>query len=377
MYDFPITVAQGLAFCNRVEERHRLKNFIQSNRHTVIIAPRRYGKTSLIAQSLAEMKIPHTMMEFTLATNAQDVEQLIAHHVSELLFSILPKTQQLKEKILHLFSWLNPRLTITALGQRLEFKPDWQSHSAPQTISDILLNLNNAAKMTNKKMVIVMDEFQQLSLIDHHTIEASIRHAMQYSTHVSYIFSGSHRHLLLDMFNSKKQPFYHSCEIMTIDRIARIDYIPFIQKKAQEKWKKQIASSTLDTLFSITECHPNYINRICGYFWSIDKYPTRESIQQYWKVYVESQASQLTEMILALSANQRRVLAYLAQYPTKTVSNHAFSLAVDLPEASIRQAIRVLLKKDYLQKNNVGVISILDPAMRDFLLASAITNQTL
>ncbi len=66
MTDFPITLAQGLAFCNRIDERRQLTQFIEANRHTVLIAPRRYGKTSLIVQSLAEIKIPHTIMELAL-----------------------------------------------------------------------------------------------------------------------------------------------------------------------------------------------------------------------------------------------------------------------------------------------------------------------
>ncbi|EKD77887.1 MAG: ribosome assembly protein 4 (RSA4) [uncultured bacterium] len=363
---FPITIAHDKAFCNRVQERCYLKELITARRHTVVIAPRRYGKTSLIAQCLSELKMPHVTMELTLVTTAHDVEKLIANHVSAFLYTVLPKTTKAKTKILKLFQWLNPQLTLTAHGQSLQFKPDWQNHPT-KNIAEILKKLNEAAKLANKKMVIVMDEFQQLSLIDNHTIEASIRHAMQYSTHISYIFSGSHRHMLLSMFNNKNQPFYNSCEILSLTRIHHDDYVKFIQHAAKEKWHKNIPLETLNALFELTEYHPNYINRVCGYLWLTHQFPTTQNIHHYWDECVQSKQAEFSENILSLSANQKRVFSYLARHPTKQVSDHDFCNAVQLPEASVRQAVKVLLKKDYLQKNKEGVISVLDPAMKSYL----------
>lgn len=363
---FPITIAHNKAFCNRIKERQYLKELIKGRRHTVVIAPRRYGKTSLILQCLSELKISYVIMELTLVATARDVEKLITHHVSELLYTLLPKTTKAKTQILKLFQWLNPQLTLTAHGQSLHFKPDWQAHCA-KNIAELLKKLDEAAKLAGKKIVIVMDEFQQLSLIDDHTIEASIRHAMQYSTHSSYIFSGSHRHMLLSMFNNKNQPFYNSCEILFLTRIHHDDYVAFIQNAAQKKWHKNISLDTLSTLFELTAYHPNYINRVCGYFWLTNQLPASQNIRHYWDEFVQSKQAEFSENILSLSANQKRVLSYLARYPTKQVSDHNFCNAVQLPEASVRQAVKVLLKKDYLQKNTEGVVSVLDPAMKTYL----------
>ena len=86
MDHFPINIAQGKAFCNRTKERHLLKQFIINGRHTVIIAPRRYGKTSLINQVLSELDLPFVIMELTMAVTLKDVEQIVIKNISNLLY---------------------------------------------------------------------------------------------------------------------------------------------------------------------------------------------------------------------------------------------------------------------------------------------------
>ena len=61
---FPQGIATGTAFCNRTEERKLLKNSVASNEHTVLVAPRRYGKTSLITQVLKDVDHPSVNMDF-------------------------------------------------------------------------------------------------------------------------------------------------------------------------------------------------------------------------------------------------------------------------------------------------------------------------
>lgn len=170
----------------------------------------------------------------------------------------------------------------------------------------MLKKLDEAAKLVKKRVVVVVDEFQQLSEITDHAVEATIRHAMQYSSHVSYIFSGSYRHMLLGMFNDKNRPFYNSCEVMQIDRIEEGDYIAFIQKAAQEKWKKKIEDKALEKIFEVTEYHPSYINRICGYFWLIGEIPKYDTVIAYWNDFVLSKKGEFSESLLRLSKNKKK-----------------------------------------------------------------------
>jgi len=371
---FPINIAQGKAFCNRTHERHLLKQLIHNGRHTIIIAPRRYGKTSLINQTLAELHLPYAIMELTMAVTLKDVENIVIKSVSDLLYSILPKTLKAKQKILGLFKWLNPELTLSAQGQKVVFHPDWNKLGKINSVAEILKKLDEAARLTNKRVVIVMDEFQQLSEIGDNSekgefaIEAAIRNAMQYSQNTSYIFSGSHRQMLLSMFTSKRRPFYNSCETIILERIERAEYYDFIKNLSVERWKKAISKECLNKILDLTELHPHYINRLCGYFWLVGKYPTTETVENYWREFVQSKKREFTEDILRLSKNQRKLLAYLASYPEQRPSSAKVCTALEISEASNRQSLKVLCSKDYVYQSKDGVYQVLDPAMRSFIL---------
>ncbi len=176
------------------------------------MAPRRYGKTSLINQTLQDCRLAHCIIELTLASNSEDIEQLILKNIADLLYSILPRAQKAKQAIMSLFSWLNPELVLNAAGQKLVFHPERKSTDSVTTIAEILKRIDQTAINLNQRIVIVIDEFQQISEIKESTIEATIRHAMQYSQKTTYVFSGSNRHLLHNMFNDKNRPFYNSCD---------------------------------------------------------------------------------------------------------------------------------------------------------------------
>src|SRR5262249_35033256 len=117
----------------------------------------------------------------------------------------------------------------------------------------------------------------------------------------------------------------------------------------------------------LSELHPNYVNRICGYFWLIDTFPTVDIITHYWNKFVASCRVEFTQDILSLSKNQKKILAFIAKNPIRHPSGHEISSAVCLPEINIRQAVRKLMLGDYLHQDSEGFICVLDPALRDFI----------
>ena len=363
---FPNTIATGTAFCNRTEEKKLIKQYINNGVHTVVIAPRRYGKTSLINQALLESKLPHTIMELTMVTSKTDLEAVITKKVGELLYTLLPKANKLKQQLLNLFNFLHPEIILSAAGQKVVLHPEYAKQN--DIIAETLKSLNEAAKEMNKRVVIVMDEFQEIENIKESRLEASIRHAMQYSTHVSYIFSGSKRHMLMNMFHDKNRPFYNACELVTIERIHRKDYELFIQQAANDKWHKPLPSHVMDLIFTKSERYPAYINRICGYFWHTDQFPSTESIESYWHDYVISRHSAFTRDIFELSQNQRTVLKHLALSPCQQPFSQDMSHKVGLSTASTRQAFKKLEELDYIYCDDSGYHRLLDPAFRDYIL---------
>ncbi len=364
---FPAGIAFGDAFCNRVQEREKLKKSINSNQHIALISPRRYGKTSLMTQVLQENKHPSCMMDFFAAGNEKFVQDIIIKEVGRLLMTLLPKQKQMKEKLFSLFANFNPKIVLSALGQTIELFPAHQQ--VDETIKDLLLKLDNVAMVVKKRVVLVFDEFQQVGgLKESHVIEASIRHAAERSQNVNYFFSGSDRHMLEQMFSSKSRPLYRLCHLMTLGRIHRTDYENFIQAAAKKQWKAMLSDEVLTSIFEVSQYHPYYVNVICRLIWNEDSMCTdTDAVYDLWHTYVRDHIPLLAQDIGALSPNQRSLLYALAVTPTAEPQGQRFLSTASLAAGSVKQALQVLEQKDFIYQRDDKVYAILDPAIYTYL----------
>jgi AAA+ ATPase superfamily predicted ATPase len=362
---FPPGIVTGTDFCNRKAERNYLRTCITENTHIVLSSPRRYGKTSLISQVVKENRVAFHSIDLLPANNHEYVKKAILDGAGKLLYRILPKHKQAEQKVLQLFKNLNPKFVINALGQTIELS----AHRSPQkSIMEVLVGLDKAAQELGQKVVFIMDEFQQIeSIHENHSIEASIRHAVERSKHVTYIFSGSNRHLLAQMFTDRNRPLYHLCELLKLDRISQEDFRTFLRRKAKQKWKKQLTAAAINEILELTECHPYYVNSLCRSLWRYNEPSTKEIVSDKWAHYVNEQHSWISDDISNLSANQRTILAALAYEPINEPQGQLFSRRVGLIPASIKRAMNTLLKKDYIYKNQKGFYKVLDPSILYYL----------
>lgn len=362
---FPEGIALGDAFINRKEERRNLIKRIETNQHTVLMAPRRYGKTSLVMKVSQEMKIPHCSVDLLAAYNIEYVRDQIMDKVGRLAFELLPKLNKAKEKLLSIFKKMKPEISLGAFGQRLTLN---LSNGPLQDITELLLRLDETAKHFKKKAVIFIDEFQQISqLKNYHSIEASIRHAVERSSNISYVFSGSNRQLLKQMFGDKGRPLYRLCQTINIGRMTEDDYIDHLQSLARKKWKKILPTAVLMQIFKITELHPFYMNVLCQIIWENDFLPTVDWINEAWLNYVKTQRHVISHDITDLSPNQRKIITALGKRPTKEIQSAKFTAPLKISASSAQQAVEVLLYKDLIYRDKNGFYYILDPAIRYYL----------
>lgn len=364
---FPSGLALGGDFCNRVEERALLKASIFNNEHVVMSSPRRYGKTSLINQVMRENEWPFVGIDLLPSANAQQVKAAILRGISQLLPQILPKQKVLMNKLLGFFKNFNPKISVSVL--KVGFSVELHNAEPPsQSITEALMSLDQLAQEVQKRVVVLMDEFQQVStLSDYHSIEASIRHAVERSKNVSYIFSGSERHILEQMFHDKSRPLYHLCKLMRIERIHQEDFARFIQDKAQLKWGQDLAEESLLAIFRFTECHTYYVNYLCRQLWRLRKPPVLTDVEAAWQECIQNQLIWITDDLAALSANQRAILLALVSEPTREIYGQSFLSKVNLQAASAKRAIESLAKRNFIFADETHAYHVLDPALATYL----------
>ena len=362
---FPQGIATDYTFCNREDERAEIKASIESHEHIVLIAPRRYGKSSLITQVLNENDFPGICIDLFFVLTQAEVTKTVTEGISKVIEALLPKTQRAGRKIVDAITALNPKLMISLLGQKVEIST---KHNNERTISELLLALDQVAQKTKKSCVIVFDEFQQIAeLKENHAIEAAIRHAVERSKMVSYIFCGSKRHLLNEMFSHKSRPLYHLCDLMSIGRIGALSYHNFLNQMAKSKWRKKLDEDVIAEIIYLTESHPYYLNALCRRLWRNTDAPTLLDVRNVWDDYVGQQSVWIMDDLSHLTLNRRKVVAALSFEPTNEPQGQVFSKRSDLSPSTIKRALKDLQKLDIIYQAEKGYYQVLDPVVSYFI----------
>lgn len=161
---FTTKTAIGNAFCNREKERAQLKLNIQKGEHTVVVAPRRFGKTSLVCQTLQELDVEYAKIDLFCAVYATAICEKIMKGVSEVIQRLMPVSTKTIKFIGSCFKRIN--IGLKAGEFELQVGVSRHKENAVEQIIDILTGLEKIAKHQNKRIVVFIDEFQDLLKAD-------------------------------------------------------------------------------------------------------------------------------------------------------------------------------------------------------------------
>lgn len=367
---FPLGIAKGEAFCNRAHERKQLISNTEKNKHTIVISPRRYGKSSLVLSSLEKMNLPYERVDLFVAVNVKTVEEQVLKGVKNLLSRISSVPEQAVGFVKNYIKSLKSKWIVGTDGVNIELIPDKDSDSA-SIIMESLQMLENVLSKKNKKAVFFIDEFQEIGVLAHASgIEGAIRHVAQESEHLRFIFSGSNRHILANMFDDRSSPLYMLCDRITIDRINEQDYITYINKIAKKTWKKSLDSIAINEIFKLTERHPYYMNVLCDKIWTYSgkNLPTVEAINIVWEEYILQEESKIAKDLSSLNTSQKKILIAISQGISKELTSKNTLRKFNLTSAAIIKSLKLLEEQDYVGRYKNGEYFIIDPLIKASLV---------
>lgn len=367
---FPLGIAIGDSFCNRKAERARLIKNIQSGQHTLIMSPRRYGKTSLAFYVINELDIPFGEADLFVSIDARRIEQSILAGVKQTITKVSNLTEQTLSIIRDFFKNKNAQWLVGTHGVNITLVPS--SHVDYVTsIIESLQALENLLCKQNKRAVLFLDEMQEIGEVaEGKGIEGAIRHVAQQTKHLAFVFSGSSRHLLSKMFYDRSRPLYKLCDKIILERIGEQDYVKHLNGFARAKWGIDLGGEALQTIFELTELHPYYINNLCSHVWNLPSttLPSADEIIHCWQQIVKEDRLEIMRELSALSIGQRKILiAIAAGQKTKLHGKDALR-KLDLSSAAVSEATHVLEKGDYIEYSgeNEGY-HIIDPLLKTAL----------
>lgn len=365
---FPLGVAKGLAFCNRENETEVLIDNLKNGKHTLLMATRRYGKSSLALHSLNLCGLPYIEIDFYMASNEKIVESYILEGVVDLIGKIFGPVEKIVNSIKKYLKNLKPKLEVGPSFCKLELAVDDVVDPATN-VKEALLLIENLLEEKGKQAVILMDEFQSVGVIAQGTgIEGAIRHVAQKTKHLTILFSGSNRKLLKTMFEDETRPLYKLCWKMQLKRISAEHYYRHFKKASIAAWGINLEDNVFKEIIDLTERHPYYINKLCDRLWSYHKKnpPSADEVSNAWFEIIEEEKSDAIKDILQLSMGQKAVLTNIAKGTLQLTSNKS-SIILQMPSSSIISAIEGLEEKDIIEKNG-KIYQIINPVVKFYVL---------
>ncbi|HXC05551.1 MAG TPA: ATP-binding protein [Bacteroidia bacterium] len=259
---FPIVGYEGPElFCDRVTETARILNALENKRNLTLISLRRMGKTGLIEHSLHRLASKRQVRTFyldLLPTNS--LPEFITLLGNQVLGKLETRKEVVWKKIQAFFTGIMPTLKYDASSGEpsIEFSLG-TAQEVRYTLEQIFAFLNQQ----DKKIIIALDEFQQIRNYPEKYVEALLRSNIQISRNIQFIFSGSQKSILMAMFTGHANPFYQSTEILHLDPIDEQEYARFIASKFKEGQRKIKAESILYIL-RYTRRHTWYVQYLCN-----------------------------------------------------------------------------------------------------------------
>lgn len=371
---FPLGIATGAAHCDRDEERRLLRTNLRDGTHTWLWARRRMGKTSLIEQVLNELErgrpaVPAVKLDLNVVHDAESLEERIRDGVERLSVALMPRGKKHTTALLEAFDRFRPEFSLGAAGMRLTLR---KPEAIAPGISELLLATDAAAGEYGRRGVFVLDEFQQLASLTYgrsdFTLEGAIRHAVERARNITYVFSGSQRHLLADMFENPERPLYRLCRKMTLKRIAAADYERFLDRASKARWNTTLPDLVAAAILEQTRRHPYYVNALCTRLWRNETPPDADAVAAAWANLAAEDAAIVAQQVRTLSATQRAMLVGIAlegtvEHPTGRV----FLASVRLSASTGSAAKDVLEAEDLIRQNRNGHWELVDPVMEHYI----------
>lgn len=363
-------IAEKDNFTDRNSEMQLLTQNFNSLINTIIISPRRWGKTSLVnkaSQVVANENKAILVCQIDIF-NCRTEEEFYTAYANALLKIAAPAWEEFVAGVKKYLGRMAPIVSISETSQTYEFSFGI-SFKENQLSYDEILDLPQViANDTKKRIVVCIDEFQNINEYEAPlAFQRKLRSHWQKHTSVSYCLYGSKRHMLLDIFNDYNMPFYKFGDILFLQKISREDWVVFISKRFTDTGKS-ISDELCGKIADKMKNHPYYTQQLSQQVWLRTSRECTESIIDDSFVSLIEQLSLLfTNIIDSLTPKQISFLIAISEGASNFSSKEVLMKYKLGTSANIKNLRKATLEKDLIDILPGNVTEIQDPAFEYWL----------
>jgi len=345
-------IVTGEDFIDRESELREFITSALSGIHLLLESPRRLGKSSLVAEAFRRIgsKAVCAHVDVYGATSEAAFASSLLANLGEAL-PRLPAGEALSLVREHLPS-LRPRVLMAERG-KIAIDPVWPA-SADRAMEELLDFPEVVASVAGKQLVLALDEFQEVLQWGGVALMKRMRARFQRHRHVTYVFSGSRRHLLRGMFLDEEAAFYRFAQRIALGPIPQEALAEYVRERFSKR-PGGIGAEVLGALLERTGGHPYATQRLCAKLWGLGRRPRgREDVDLAVRL-IAAEDSPLFERLWeeVAGASQRHLLRAVAQegraqYGAEFIARYFLKSA-----AHVQKAVRSLEERGFLEEGRI------------------------
>lgn len=354
-------------FIGREKEIQRLSTNFKYGVNTILLSPRRWGKTSLVnkvAGLVASKDLVVVKMDIFSCRNEYDFYNTFS---AAILKQTASRIEEWKDLAKGFIEKLTPKISLSP-DPNSEYSVSLGITSKTHTPEELLEFPETIAKRKGCHIVVCIDEFQQVGEFpDSLNVQKRMRTVWQHQSNVSYCLYGSKMHMMTNLFQKKSYPFYKFGEVQYLKAIPLSAWTIYISDRF-EREKKHISEALIKALCESVEYQSSYVQQLAYNVFLLTETEVTESIlNQAVEDLVDQNSAIFIEQVQSLTTYQLNFLrAVLAGnhngFGEKEIREN-YDLGVP---SNIVRLKRSLIDKELIEITKDGVI-IGDPVLRFWL----------
>jgi len=357
----------GENFTDRKKETERLLLNFRYGINTVLISPRRWGKTSLVQKVKGLAQSDELKVVYLDIFSCRSEEDFYDAFASAILKQTSTKMEEWLENAKLFLSRISPKISIGP-DPMTDFSVSLELNQKNEDVDEILQLPEKIAKKKGYKIVVCIDEFQQIGEFKNSkTFQKKLRTVWQLQESVSYCLFGSKKHLMNELFEKKNLPFYKFGDAIYLQKIGTQDWIEYICSRF-EVTGKQISRELAEKICLAVENHSSYVQQLAWLVWiHTDKVVTTQELELAYQDIIDQNTPLFEKQTENLTTYQMNFLKAIINGVSREFSSQEVIKKYQLgSSANISIVKRALIKKELIETEKRQVF-ISDPVLKVWL----------
>lgn len=357
------TAVFGENFTDRKAETKRLRMNFEAGVNTILISPRRTGKTSLVYRSVEQIEDPSVKVVMIDIYDCRDEYEFYERFASAILKGLATKAEQAIDLAKNFLSRLSPKIALSP-DPTQDFSISFGVGPKTEKPEDILDLPEQIARKRNWNIVICIDEFQQIGEFpESMAFQKKVRGIWQLQKRVTYCVFGSKKHMMDRLFQDKSMPFYHFGDMIELSPIPKEDWVDYIIRRFNTRNMK-ISAELAGEICDKVQRYSSYVQQLS---WNVmveaegADVVTGQHVEDGFEMLVRQTSSLFMGQIANLTSFQMNYLKAIVAGVHSGFSSSKVLESYRLgSKSNIARIENVLIEKELLEKRADGVY-IADP----------------